>query len=239
MYIIFFVLTPVLLSVTTRIGWRSILAASFTLWTAAQFGFRQHLHDSLAHHFGLSITLNEMGSFDPWAWQLVWVFGLWFGVRWAKDDLPLTTWAKRFTIPAMLIVPALLVTRYATMNASDLGIFAAPLDKWHLGAVRIVDFSAIAVLLIRFQAFVRPLAIKPLVLMGQSSLQVFCVHLLITFFGLAVVGNADVASRWQALTMVAVTLPALLVTAKFVTRNRDGTNPNPSIQGPSLAKSTV
>lgn len=214
MYIIFLLLTSVLLVVTARVGWKYILGGSFTIWLAAQFGFGELLHGFLARHFGLAIPINEMGSFDTWAWQLVWVFGLWFGVRWAKDDLPLGRWAKRLTIPALMVVPALIAARYATMNVSDFGMLGPALDKWHLGAVRLVDFAAIAVLLVRFQKMVKPLAVKPLIVLGQSSLQVFCVHLLFVFFGLAVMGTAEVMSGWQKLAVLAVTFPALLLTAK-------------------------
>jgi hypothetical protein len=46
-------------------------------------------------YFGLSIPLNEMGSFDLWAWQLMWLVGLWMGVCWAKDQLALLAIASR------------------------------------------------------------------------------------------------------------------------------------------------
>lgn len=232
MYIIFLSLTSLLLVVTARIGWKYILGGSFMLWLAAQFGFGEFLHNSLASHFGLTIPINEMGSFDTWAWQLVWVVGLWFGVRWAKDDLPLADWAKRFTIPSAIIVPALLVARYATMNVSDFGMIGPSLDKWHLGVVRIVDFAAIAVLLVRFQHLVKPLAVKPLVMLGQSSLQVFCVHLVFVFFGLAMMGTAEVMSGWLKLAVLAVTFPALLLTAKYTVESK----PVRSGQPPRLAR---
>jgi hypothetical protein len=54
----------------------------------------------------------------------------------------------------------------------QLGVFEASFDEWHLGFVRIINFAAITVLLIRFQAVVKPLATRPLVMVGQASLQV-------------------------------------------------------------------
>ena len=30
-----------------------------------------------------------MGSFDLWAWQFLWIAGIWLGVRWGKGDLPI------------------------------------------------------------------------------------------------------------------------------------------------------
>src|SRR5258707_3446433 len=75
MYIIFLFLTPIVLSLVASIGWRPILAASFSVWLAAQFGLRQMAYDASAHKLGLRIPLSAMGSFDLWAWQFLWVIG--------------------------------------------------------------------------------------------------------------------------------------------------------------------
>ena len=79
MYIIFLLFTPVVLSAAQRIGWKSILSASFTLWFLAQLGFRWAEHDFVNRLLGVRIPLNEMGSFDLWGWQFLWTLGIWFG----------------------------------------------------------------------------------------------------------------------------------------------------------------
>jgi len=124
------------------------------------------------------IPLNEMGSFDLWAWQFLWIMGVWLGVRWGQDNLPIETWAKRAVIPAVLIVSVLFELRRAISHGLQLGASEFLFDKWHLGPLRLLDFAAVATLLIFSQSVLKPLAIRPLVMMGQSSLQVFCVHLL-------------------------------------------------------------
>jgi hypothetical protein len=88
-------------------------------------------------------------------------------------------------------------------------------DKWHLGVVRLVDFTAIAVLLIRAHSYLKPLSIRPLVLLGQSSLQVFCTHLLFCFAGLTLLGNASMLSSWKQFGLLAATISAMLLTAKL------------------------
>jgi len=46
----------------------------------------------------------------------------------------------------------------------------------------VLNFAAVVgALLIFSQSVLKPLAIRPLVMLGQSSLQVFCVHLLFCF----------------------------------------------------------
>jgi hypothetical protein len=142
MYIIFLVLTPLALRMGQKLGWTVTLSSGFAIWLMAQLGLRQTAWGLLNRHFGLRIPLNEMGSFDPWAWQLVWLVGLWMGVCWAKDELPLTRVASKVASPALIVVLALLTMRYASFRGFDLGRYAIYVDKWHLGVVRLINFSA-------------------------------------------------------------------------------------------------
>ncbi len=227
MYIIFLLLTPLVLTVTAKAGWRGLFGVSFAVWLAAQFGLREAGHNLLAYVSNLQVPLNEMGSFDLWAWQFLWVLGLYCGVRWAKGDWPVQAWARRAVIPAAVIVPVLLALRYAVGRGIELGMFEVSFDKWHLGAVRLLNFAAIATLLIRFQSVVKLLAVRPLIMLGQASLQVFCVHLLFCFFGLALMGDASRVEGWQQAGLLAAALSGLLLTAKVFSRAKAGTDPVP------------
>lgn len=215
MYIIFLALTPVALSASRRFGWKLILAGGFTLWLLAQVGLREASWEVMNRYFGLRIPLHEMGSFDLWAWQFLWLVGMWVGVCWAKDQLDLPRLARQLTIPALFVVSALLATRYAVGRGLELGSYELYFDKWHLGVVRLIDFTAIAVLLIRAHSYLKPLSIRPLVLLGQSSLQVFCTHLLFCFAGLTLLGNASMLSSWKQFGLLATTVSAMLLTAKL------------------------
>jgi hypothetical protein len=215
MYIIFLLLTPVVLTLAVRIGWKWILGAGFAVWLAAQLGLREAAYGILVHRLGFRIPLNEMGSFDLWAWQFLWLLGLWLGVLWAKGELPAERWARRMVIPAAVIVPVLLVLRYAVGNGIELGHLEVCFDKWHLGAVRLIDFAAVSVLLIRFQSVVKPLVIRPFVMLGQASLQVFCAHLLFCFLGLTMMGDAARVEGWEQVALVVATFSGLLLTAKL------------------------
>lgn len=219
MYILFLLLTPVVLTISRRFGWNSILAGSATIWFLAHLGIRQAELAFVNHILRVPIPLNEMGSFDVWAWQFLWILGVWFGVRWAQGNLPVQKWAGRVLVPAILIFAVLLPFRYAVGRGIELGAFEPLFDKWHFGVVRLINFAAVAVLLIRFQSILKPLAIRPLVLLGQASLQVFCVHLLFTFAGLTLLGNATMLSAWQQFALLATTLAAMLVTAKLFSKS--------------------
>jgi len=109
--------------------------------------------------------------------------------------------------------------RYAVGRGVELGAFEPMFDKWHFGVIRLINFAAVAVLLIRFQSILKPLAVRPLVLLGQASLQVFCVHLLFTFAGLTLLGNATMLSAWQQIALLAATLGAMLLTAKIFSKS--------------------
>ena len=104
--------------------------------------------------------------------------------------------------------------RYAVGNGVELGIFEVCFDKWHLGVVRLINFAAIAALLIRFPSVLRKLSVRPLVQMGQASLPVFCAHLFFCFAGLTLMGNASMLKGWEQVMLSAITFSGLWLTAK-------------------------
>jgi hypothetical protein len=218
MYIIFLVFTSAALLITRRIPWKVILWTAFGIWMLAQFGFRAQEHAVVSKIIPTHIPLNEMGSFDLWAWQFLWIVGIYMGVRWGRGDLDIENWAKRLTIPAMLVAVPLFELRRALGAGMDLGPFEGLFDKWHLGPIRLLNFAAVGVLVILFQSVLKPLAIRPLVLLGQSSLQVFCVHLLFVFAGLTLLGNASMLSSAKQTALLLVTFSAMLITAKLFSK---------------------
>jgi hypothetical protein len=225
MYILFLLLTPLALTISRRVGWSSILAASATIWFLAHLGLREAEHDFVNRVLRVHIPINEMGSFDLWAWQFLWILGLWFGVRWAQGNLPVERWARRVATSAAIVVAVLLPLRYAVGRGIELGALEPMFDKWHFGVVRLINFVAVAALLIRFQSILKPLAVRPLVLLGQASLQVFCVHVLFTFAGLTLLGNAAMLRAWEQIALLAVTLAAMLLTAKVFSKSEAKVEP--------------
>ncbi|HEX4379920.1 MAG TPA: OpgC domain-containing protein, partial [Candidatus Acidoferrum sp.] len=217
MYIIFLVFTSAALLITQRIPWKVILWTGFGVWLLAQFGFRAEEHAVVSKIIPTHIPLNEMGSFDLWAWQFLWIVGIYMGVRWGRGDLDIETWAKRLTIPAMIVAVPLFELRRALAAGMNLP-FENLFDKWHLGPMRLLNFAAVAVLVILFQSVLKPLAIKPLVMLGQASLQVFCVHLLFVFAGLTLLGNASMLSSAKQAALLLVTFAAMLITAKLFSK---------------------
>ena len=248
MYVIFLVFTSAALLVTRRIEWKVILWTGAGIWLLAQFGFRAQEHAVVSKIIPTHIPLNEMGSFDLWGWQFLWIVGIYMGVRWGRGDLDIESWAKRLTVPAILIAVPLFELRRALSTGMNLGPFEALFDKWHLGPIRLLNFAAVAVLIILLQSVLKPLAVRPLVLMGQASLQVFCVHLLFVFAGLTLLGNASMLSSAKQAALLIATFTAMLITAKIFSKTEakqerqpkaNPTDNDPKTPRPSIAAQPI
>lgn len=219
-YIILLALTAFAIVLGTRFGWKYALTGGFILWLLAQFGFRTFAYHVLVRVFGVQVPLNQMGAFNLWAWQLWWLVGLWLGVRWAKDDLHFD-WVKKMAIPAAIVAAFFLLLRYAQLaGLVTFGKFGPLFDKWDFGIARMIDAAALAVLAIRFRSLLKPLAIRPLIMLGQASLPVFCVHLLCIFCALTIMGNDQMIQGWKAILVILASLSALLLTAKIAANRR-------------------
>lgn len=235
MYILFaMILTPLALRLGEKFGWKYVLGPSFAVWLAAQCGLKRAVYLGLAHVVSMHIPLKNMGAFDMWAWQFLWVVGLWLGARWARNDLPIEKWARKIVWPAAAIAVGFFALRYAVFPNVQPAIFGVLFDKWHLGVVRIVDFAAVAAVLVRFNYRLKWVAFRPLVLLGQASLQVFCAHLLFCFAGLALLGTAEAFSGWTEGALTVVTLAGMLLTAKIFAKNESSGKGRPQQPVPSL-----
>jgi hypothetical protein len=219
MYIIFLLFTSIAIPLARNIGWKPILWTSFSFWVLAQFGFRSAEHTFMMRYIPTRIPLNEMGSFDLWAWQFLWFAGVWLGVRWAQDNLAIETWARRAVVPAVVIAVFCFIMRRKLAHGLELGALEFLFDKWHLGPIRMLDFAAVAALLILSQPITKTAAVRPLVLLGQSSLQVFCVHLLFCFAGLTLMGNASMLNGWQQFALLTITITGMLITARIFSKS--------------------
>jgi hypothetical protein len=239
MYIIFLLFTSIAIPLARSIGWKPLLWTSFSFWVLAQFGFRGAEHTFMMRYIPTRIPLNEMGSFDLWAWQFLWFIGVWLGVRWAQDNLAIETWARRAALPAVVIAVFCFIMRRILAHGFELGALEFLFDKWHLGPIRILDFAAVAALLILSQPITKTAAIRPLVLLGQSSLQVFCVHLLFCFAGLTLMGNASMLNGWRQFALLGTTLTGMLITAKIFSKSEAKNERQEKTKNPSGSTSNV
>src|SRR5271170_2836919 len=226
MYVIFLAGTPLVLSAAVRWGWNRILAASLVFWLLAQFGLRDLVHNVIVHVTHLPIPLQETGAFNLFAWQSVWIVGLWLGAKSAEDDVPL----KR--LPGYVVaVCALVCLFFIGVRHEWLGphltqqALGMKLDKWQIGPLRVINLVTFTIVFYWMRKYVlRIVAVDPLLTLGKASLQVFCAHIFFVFVGLALLYNSDIAQLhgWVAITLLAVTFAGLvLVAVREVRKQRE------------------
>jgi hypothetical protein len=221
MYVVFMAMTPIARKVAQRWSWEPVIYSSFVVWAAAQFGLRAwvYRHSDI---FGLHVPENSTGAFDLFAWQLLWIVGLALGTIYAqhladastKGPLRIPPWLLH---ASMAVAAVFLVLRYCPADKwIDPNVYGWLVDKWHLAPVRIIDFSALALVLVRYGSSIASLApFRPLARLGQASIEVFSVHVLCCIGADALSHDADPnLPWWQQIIVLVVTISAMFLTAK-------------------------
>ena len=227
MYVTFLFFTPLLLSASMRYGWRKILLASGLLWLMAQFGLRDVVHSWIVHVTHLQIPLQETGAFNLFAWQAVWIVGLWFGARSALQTVPLKK------VPGWAVgLSAAVCVFFVGVRHGWLGphltqqVLGMQLDKWQIGPLRALNLAAfITVCYWLRKQLVRVIAIEPFLTLGKASLRVFCAHIFFVFIGLALLyGDVDDGipqlHGFTAVALLAVTFATLIFLASNEVRKK-------------------
>lgn len=129
--------------------------------------------------------------FNPFAWQLMFVFGAWCGVGGVKKLWPLVESRIAQTVAIFWIVFALVVVmtwRIPVIDAMVPKWFIKaiyPIDKTNLDMLRFTHFLAVALLVARFfprrSDILSSRWLHPIVLCGQHSLPLFCFGVFLSF----------------------------------------------------------
>ncbi len=224
MYVLFLAATPLVLSFSNRFGWRRTVALSGLLWLGGQLGLRQLTHDATIRITHLQIPLQETGAFNLFAWQAVWLVGLWLGAKSAQaGEFPLKRLPRWTAAAALAVCIFFLCVRHGWMGPHLTAETLAPLlDKWNIGPLRVLNLVAFTVLAYWLRRFIVPIiAVEPFLTLGKASLQVFCAHLIFVFIGLALL-YSDVSELhgFVAFGLLALTFSALILLAAWqVKRN--------------------
>ncbi|MFP8833992.1 OpgC domain-containing protein [Hydrogenophaga sp. XSHU_21] len=212
LYIVLMAVSPWLIAHGRRHGWRGLLCVSVLLWVAEQWGLGAWLH-ALAQGFGWPVPYKDMGAFHLFAWQLLWVAGLWLGSR--RGPWPAIRWW--LWAPALVLALTALVWRHMVGQDPMPGVPAvtALFDKWSLGPLRLLNLAVLVGLLLAsaplWRSLPRPV---PLELLGRQSLPVFCAHIVIALFTLAFFGSVEVIRPWSTdLALLAAAFAGLFAVA--------------------------
>lgn len=194
MYILFFLGTPLVMWAAERCGWRGVLGLSVTVWLAAQFGLRACVHRLLEQTLGWDIPIAASGSFDLYAWQLLWTLGLWFGAMGADRTRQVLASSSGTLIVALCISCVMFAWRRYSgpMGFEDLARHLFWIDKWTLSPVRMVNFAAVLCLVLGGGArLVQHVRIARMEELGRASLWVFVAHIAFVLLSLGLIGGED------------------------------------------------
>jgi hypothetical protein len=148
----------------------------------------------LARYFGWNFSAYPSGGwyFNPFAWQFLFTVGAWAALGGAARAQSLARSRIVLAASAVFVLLALVVTlavRFEAAGFMPAGLLEilVPNDKTNLAPYRVLHFLALAVIVIRIipkdWTGLDSRLLRPLVLCGQRSLEVFCVGIFLSFVG--------------------------------------------------------
>jgi hypothetical protein len=150
---------------------------------------------TFAHMFGWNMPAYPHGVwvFNPFAWQLLFVFGAWCAVGGAEKLSPWLNSRLVRTLAVAYLVFAFCITM--TWYFPRLGVFVPkfvsdilyPIDKANLDVLRMLHFFALAIVTLAFVPrgwpALKRLLFQPAIVCGQHSLAIFCLGVFLAFAG--------------------------------------------------------
>jgi hypothetical protein len=183
---------------------------------------------AIAWKFGINLPAYPEGAwaFNPFAWQLLFVFGAWCALGGAER----LTLVLNSRVTVGIAIAYLLVAFYialswslpAVMNpgvAQWLEEVIYPIDKPNLDVLRFAHFLALAVVTVWFIPRTWPplssKALYPAILCGQHSLEIFCLGVFLSFaghFALVEISSAI----WMQIVISIVGILTMIATAALI-----------------------
>ncbi len=146
-------------------------------------------------HFDLYFSAypNGFWAFNPLAWQLLFVFGAWCALGGAKRmsqilSSPVTLWiCFAYLFAAFCVTLSWYVPQLGHVVPRRIEQWMYPIDKTDLDVLRFAHFLALAAVTVRFLPKDWPGLkspwLKPMILCGQHSLEIFCLGVFLAFAG--------------------------------------------------------
>lgn len=168
----------------------------------------------LANRFDLHLATypNGFWSFNPYAWQLLFVLGAWCALGGAKRLAPIIASGPAMLAAMAYILASFLVTLTWYIPALEhaipgwLSALIYPIDKTDLDILRVGHFLALAVIAVRLVpsgfAGLHSRWLHPLILCGQYSLQIFSLGVALSFAGYVLLMEASAGPLLDLLVAV-------------------------------------
>ena len=157
----------------------------------------------------LSAYPNGFWAFNPFAWQLLFVFGAWCALGGARRmsrilASPVTMWiAIAYLVAAFYVTLTWYVPQVPHLMPKRFEQWMYPIDKTNLDVLRFTHFLALAALTVRFLPRdwpgLKSRWLRPLILCGQHSLEIFCLGVFLAFAGHFVLAEVSGGPAMHAL----------------------------------------
>ncbi len=200
-YILFMLLSPLILLHGEAHGWAGVMGLSLLLWFGAQFGLGPALYQFATGWFDMPLRYQDMGAFEILAWQFLWVLGLWMGEQHSAPGHQPTRFPRWLLRVALLFALCAFFWRHAVGQSPMPAGSAINLmfDKWHLGPLRLINLLALLALVMYFAPWLKAHLPRwrPLETLGKAALPVFCAHLVVALLALAMFGATNPDRPWS------------------------------------------
>jgi hypothetical protein len=164
--------------------------------------------------YDLYLTAYPNGSwaFNPFAWQLLFVFGAWCALGGARRmsrilSSPVTLWiCVVYLIASFYVTLTWYVPQFSHLLPRRLEQWMYPIDKPNLDVLRFAHFLALAAITVRFLprdwSGLKSPWLRPLILCGQHSLEIFCLGVFLAFAGHFVLAEISGGAALHALISI-------------------------------------
>jgi hypothetical protein len=193
--------------------------------------------------FNLPAYPNGVWFFNPFAWQLLFVFGAWCALGGARKLNGVLRSPVILAIAIAYLVFAFAIT--LTWYVEPLGRFVPnwlsdwmyPIDKTNLDVLRFAHFLALATITVRFvpqdwPGLKSPI-LQPAIRCGQHSLEIFCLGVFLAFAGQFVISEYSGGPLIQAaISLIGIMI--MVATANLISWYKviEGRSPSSRVKPP-------
>src|SRR6266852_1577882 len=181
LYVVLMFFLPVILWL---LKWRADLTLALSV---ALYALTWH------YDWYLSAYPDGYWAFNPFAWQLLFVFGAWCALGGAKRmsrilSSPVTLWISvAYLVAAFFVTMTWYLPQLGHLMPRRIEQWMYPINKTDLDVLRFMHFLALAAITVRLLPKdwpgLRSLWLRPLILCGQHSLEIFCLGVFLAFAG--------------------------------------------------------
>ncbi len=187
---------------------------------------------------------NGVWFFNPFAWQLLFVFGAWCALGGAQRlagvlrSRAVLVLAVAYLVFAFAITMTWYIEPLARFVPGWLSDWMYPIDKTNLDVLRFAHFLALAAITVRFVPRDWPVLkspwLQPAIRCGQHSLEIFCLGVFLAFAGQFII------SEWSGgpLIQLAISFAGILImiaTAILISwyKQIEGRSPSSRVKSPN------